>query len=169
MKPTVTIDSREEVSSKAATKLTGLGVATRVEPPPCGDYLVHSYVEGLKPVLVERKTITDLAESAKTGKRLWKQLEELKAQDAEPVLLLEGWLGTLRRITSWSETAIIGVIDAVQDSWGVKVVPSADFNWALTWLARKAKKLRETLVKKEYALRPAAPREAPLSEYSLRS
>ena len=86
--PRIVVDSRESVAApKIVSGLRDMGVKVRVELLEAGDY----YILGEKPVLVERKHVTDLVGSVRT-RRLWSELDAVKRAEAEPLLLVEGSL-----------------------------------------------------------------------------
>lgn len=77
----ITIDTRES-GSALAQFLVMRGLRVRTEPLPTGDYAVSDRV------LVERKSVKDLAASVRDG-RLWDQLPRL-ARAGTGILLVEG-------------------------------------------------------------------------------
>ncbi len=151
----VVVDSREASSVQdIVEQLRAKGLRVAVAKLGAGDYYLLSAGEK-PPVLVERKTVYDFANSIKDG-RLWDQAKRLaqaaREDGARPVIILEGWLGRLER-TGWSMAAILRAIDELTLEMGIPVVPSPDRYSTAAWLAAKAKALGETDRKRVVRLR----------------
>lgn len=137
----VTVDSREAASAKRIVEaLRAAGLEVYVEPLPVGDYLLPGG-DGVDPLLVERKTVTDFVGSVRDG-RLWGQVRvmlDARRDGVKPVILLEGWLGLVRKMTRWQDAALARILEAVALDWGVPVLPLPDSRATAAWLAARAR------------------------------
>lgn len=152
----IIIDSREAAKNPdivEGIKKKGLRVA--VITLNVGDYYLLA-TENKQPVLVERKTIIDLANSIKDN-RVWEQVQLLREaavkENAQPVLLLEGSFYSLTRYTKWNITSILRVLDEITLKYKVPILPSPNKNATIQWLVAKAKSLGETSKKRVIRLR----------------
>lgn len=152
----VIIDSRE--ASKAKDIVEGLkkkGLKVAVVGLEVGDYYLLAR-EPSEALLVERKTVLDLANSIKDN-RVWDQAKRLKEaaekEGVKPLLLLEGWLGLIEKKTQWSITAVLRVIDELILDWGIPVLPVHNRRALIAWLAAKARSLGSTSEKRVIRLR----------------
>jgi len=126
--PRIVVDSRESVATpKIVSGLKDMGIKVRVELLEAGDY----YLPGEKPVLVERKHVTDL----------------------EPVLLVEGSLALIEKFTNWNPKSIVGIINSVILEWNVPVVTVPSQRWTVIYLASLAEDLIKEKKAKIYPLR----------------
>ena len=138
---TVRVDSREASAAKDIVEsLRNAGIEVVVEPLPVGDYLLPG-ADGVKPVLAERKTVIDFINSIRDG-RLWGQIRamlEAERDGVKPVLLLEGWLGLVRKVTKWQDAAVARILEGVALDWGVPILPLPDKKATIAWLVTRAK------------------------------
>jgi len=147
--PKIVVDSRESVAApRVVSGLRDLGVNVRVELLEAGDY----YIPGEKPVLVERKHVTDLVGSVRT-RRLWNELDGIKRAEAEPVLLVEGSLALIEKFTNWNPKSIVGIINSVILEWNVPVVTVPSQRWTVIYLAGLAEDLSKDKKAKVFPLR----------------
>lgn len=140
----VVVDSREAAkASRIVEGLRAAGLEVAVAHLSAGDYYLLAE-ESSRPLLVERKTVTDLLNSIRDN-RLWSQLKLLKEaaekEDVDLVIVLEGWLGVVERYRSWRVQAVLRILDEVLLDWGVPILPSPNTNATARWLATKAKSL----------------------------
>lgn len=121
----------------------------------CGDYLFIGS-EDHRPLLVERKTVTDFMGSIKD--RLIPQLKCLKEfeEKGDVCLLFEGWMGLIRKRTKWKNASASRFLESVALVWRVPIIPSADYVWTIEWFKAKAKSMGKPKEKKIYSLRPSA-------------
>ncbi len=152
----VIIDSREDSKHPEFRKnmlLKGLKVA--VKSLPAGDFLLLA-PPGKKPVLVERKTVTDFANSIRDN-RVWEQaklLVEAAGKDGyQPFIVIEGWLGILERYRGWRIQSILRVIDTLLIDFKIPVLNTPNKNATIEWIIAKAKSLGKTEEKKVYRMR----------------
>lgn len=152
----IIIDSRE--ASKNSDIVEGIkrrGLRVAVVALSAGDYYLLA-TEDKQPILVERKTIIDLANSIRDN-RIWEQVQLLREaaakENAQPILLLEGSFYSLTRYTKWNITAILRVLDEIALKYKVPILPTPDKNATIQWLVAKAKSLGETNKKKTIRLR----------------
>ena len=147
--PRIVVDSRESVAApKIVSGLRDMGVKVRVELLEAGDY----YILGEKPVLVERKHVTDLVGSVRT-RRLWSELDAVKRAEAEPLLLVEGSLALIEKFTGWNPKSIAGIINSIILEWDLPVVMVPSQRWTVIYLASLAEDLSKEKETKVYPLR----------------
>lgn len=155
------VDSRE--ASKAG-EIHGMlvkvfGEQVGVRALEVGDYLLDGS-EGV--AVVERKTVTDLLSSMKpdeSGKgRIWSQLDQLsEAGPCEKILVIEGWMGIVRRVTEWNEASIYRLIEEIQRSYDdLVVVFTPDWRGTGHYLIAKYRSLRERREPRELRLRASS-------------
>lgn len=152
----VIIDSREDAANpEFKVKLAVEGVKTAVRELPAGDFLILAPTGG-KSVLVERKTVDDLANSIRDG-RIWEQvalLRESASRDGHiPVLLVEGCLEKLEKHRGWRIQSVIRVLDTIAIDQGVPVLNSPSKEATIKWIAAKAKSLGRTEEKRFVRMR----------------
>ncbi len=152
----IVVDTRE--ASRNRDIVDGLrrrGIRVAIAELGAGDYYLLATEPG-KAILVERKTVTDLANSIRDN-RLWDQLKRLREAaregDARPLILLEGWLGLLEKRTQWNITAILRILDEIVLDWGIPIVPVHRKEATIAWLAAKARSLGSTEKKRVFRLR----------------
>jgi len=156
----ITIDSRE-ASIKLRNGLTirkyleRMGLNVAVDALPIGDYYLHAGGKD-ESVVIERKTIVDLANSIKDG-RLWNQITALsdvkREEGINVILLVEGWLKLLEKFTRWKPQAILRLIEVIQTKYGIPIVYSPSWEWSALYIKTKAESLGKTEEKRVYPLR----------------
>lgn len=153
----VVIDSNEAwQNTRLVEDLKKAGYKVAIQSLPAGDFYFHGPKQ---PVLVERKTSRDFANSV-LDDRLWNQLTKLKMKQKELgchiILLIEGsWYRVIER-TKWNRASIIGIIDSIRDpnGWNIEILgPFPSKVWTSAWIMRRAKKSKEIDSKTIYALR----------------
>jgi ERCC4-type nuclease len=146
------VDSRE--ASKQPRLLSSLSQALRVKVDllPAGDYLLPSPA-GRRPLLLERKTPTDLVQGLKG--RLWPQLKGLAEAkgEADVAIAIVGYLPVIRKLTRWNESAVARLIEEIVLEWQIPVIPCPDDRWFIGWLVAKARSLGRPEEKRSYPLR----------------
>lgn len=152
----IVVDSREASKNKDIIEaLRAKGLRLAVLELEAGDYYLLSSKPG-SAVLVERKTVTDMANSIRDG-RIWDQARRLKEaaerDNVRPLILLEGWLGVLEKRTRWNIAAFLRIIDELVLDWGIPVLPTHNKKATIAWLAAKAKSLGRTEEKRVMRLR----------------
>jgi len=128
--------------------LRRLGAEITFEVLPAGDYAVGSAM------LVERKTVGDLHRSVAT-RRLWAQLEKLRANADGAWLLIEGPKLDAGEL---SEQGIRGAVLAVIET-GLPVIWSGSPGDSARWLVRLAARARMSRAPSPWVMR--APRRRP--------
>jgi ERCC4-type nuclease len=152
----VVVDSREASKNKDVVEaLRSKGLKVAVAELEVGDFYLLA-VDPSKALIVERKTVTDFANSVRDG-RIWDQAKRLKEaalrDNVRPLILLEGWLGVIEKRTRWNMSAILRVLDELVLDWGIPVLPSPNKRSTIDWLAAKAKSLGRTGEKRVVRLR----------------
>jgi DNA excision repair protein ERCC-4 len=152
----VVVDTREAAKNRdVVEELRAKGLRVAVLELAAGDYYLLSS-DPARAVLVERKTVTDMANSIRDG-RIWdqaKRLREAARQDGvRPLIVLEGWLGVIEKRTRWNIAAFLRILDELVLDWGIPVLPTHNKKATAAWLAAKAKSLGKTEEKKVIRLR----------------
>ncbi len=152
----VVVDSREASKNKdIVEELKKKGLRVAVLELEVGDYYLLAS-EPSKAVIVERKTVTDFANSIRDG-RIWDQARRLKEaaekDGVKPLILLEGWLGVIEKRTRWNMAAVLRVIDELVLDWGIPVLPTHNKRATIEWIAAKAKSLGKPAEKRVMRLR----------------
>jgi len=152
----IIIDSREASKQRdIVEELRRRGLKVAIRNLSAGDYYLLA-TEDKKPILVERKSIIDFANSVRDN-RIWEQAKLLKEfenkEDAIAILLIEGSFSLLKRFTKWNITAILRVIDEIITTWNLRVLPTPNKEATIAWLAAKAKSLGATNRKRIIRLR----------------
>jgi len=124
----IVIDSREVKQAKGILEgLKRLGVEAEVSFLDAGDYLVGD-------VLIERKTPTGFVSDVRSM-RLWKELDKLKrCVDVKPVLVIEGSLSLIEKITRWSPSQVLGTLNSVILDWGIPAIILPSRRWFMIYL-----------------------------------
>jgi len=112
-RPRIYVDVRER-GSGVPEALTQLGAAVIYEQLGIGDYVVSDRVA------VERKTVPDLVESLFDG-RLFDQARRMAEHYEKPVLIVEGDLASLERVTARGLQAL-QALTAISLDYGVIVL-----------------------------------------------
>jgi len=154
------VDSREAAKCKEVYKMlvSSFGQQVAVRKLEVGDYLLDG-AEGV--AVIERKTITDLLSSMKPDEsgrgRIWSQLDQLSEIDSlEKILLVEGWIGLVRKLTRWDEASIYRLIESIQKSYAIPVIHTADWKGTALYLIAKYKSLQERREPRDLRLRASS-------------
>lgn len=152
----IVMDSREfSKNPDVKDMLERNGVKTAVSKLEVGDYLLLASEEN-RPILIERKSIMDFAQSIRDG-RLWEQakllLDHCVDNNYQPLILIEGSLSLLRKHSGWSIQSVLRAIDTVILDFKIPVLNTPDKESTISWLVVKAKSLGETSKKRIYRLR----------------
>lgn len=154
----IIIDSREDSKNPDFRKeFISNGLKVSIQPLPVGDFLLlTSPSSGKKPVLIERKTVVDFANSIRDN-RVWGQakllVEAADRDDYQPFIVIEGWLGVLEKYRGWRIQSILRVIDTLMLEYGIPVLNTPNKRSTIAWLIAKAKSLGKTEEKRIYRLR----------------
>jgi len=139
----VVVDTRE-YSSRLGKRIVGYlkqdkDFEVKVDILDVGDYYIPG---GSTDILIERKTVIDLLNAAKT-KRLWNQLKELlSVVDAEVYMILEGGEGMVKKFTKWSLEAFEGLKFMISHVFGIKILPTTSYGGTAILIKTIAKKVQ---------------------------
>lgn len=137
-RPIVYVDSREASTrpgKRIIEKLNELGSDVRIKALDYGDYLIGENVA------VERKAIPDFATTL-TKRFLFDQILEMKKAYPESLLLLEGYMGVLRKFSRISPESLNGALFALAKS-GIPIIPTIDYKDTALFLFIAAKQLQK--------------------------
>lgn len=112
-RPRIYVDVREK-GSGVPEALTSLGAAVIYEQLSVGDYVVSDRI------VVERKTVPDLAESLFDG-RLFDQARRMSEYYEKPLIIIEGRVEDLERATGRA-TQVLQALAALTVDYGVGVL-----------------------------------------------
>lgn len=148
-KPVIYIDSREASSSigtKIVQNLMGLGADVKLVKLEFGDYLVG------EDVAIERKTIVDFVGTL-TRRFLFNQIFEMKKVYPKSLMILEGYMGVLRKFSRISPESVSGALFALAQN-GIPVIPTIDHEDTAIFIYTAARQ-EQTLEKRAPMVRPA--------------
>ncbi len=146
----VLVDSREASKNKdLVEKIRSKGIKVAIVSLEVGDYFLLA-TEGKKPVIVERKTVIDLANSIRDN-RIWDQAKLLREaairENAQPLIVVEGSFYSLTRFTKWNLTSILRVMDELVLKMNIPILPTPNKEATAEWIAAKARSLGATAKK----------------------
>ena len=155
------VDSREasKVGEIYRMLVNVFGEQVGVKVLDVGDYLLDGS-EGV--AVVERKTIMDLLNSMKPDEagrgRIWSQLDQLnEAGSFEKILVIEGWMGIVRKVTGWNESSIYRLMEGIQRAYeDFVVIFTPDWKGTGHYLIAKYKSLQERREPRELRLRASS-------------
>ncbi|MEM1661827.1 MAG: ERCC4 domain-containing protein [Desulfurococcaceae archaeon] len=152
----IVMDSREfSKNPDVKNMLEKNGIKVAVTKLEIGDYLLLASGKA-KPILIERKSIMDLAQSIR-DRRLWDQAKLLinhcDENGYQPLIIVEGDISLLRKYSNWSIQSILRAIDTVILDFKIPVLNTPDKESTVQWLIVKARSLGETSEKRIYRLR----------------
>jgi ERCC4-type nuclease len=136
--PVIYMDSREastSVGKKIAQRLNEFGADLRVKTLDFGDYLVGG------DVAIERKTVFDFVGTL-TKRFLFDQILNMRNVYPRSLVLLEGYMGVLRRFSRIRPESIYGSLFALAHC-GVPVVPTIDHKDSALFIFTAAKQLQK--------------------------
>jgi ERCC4-type nuclease len=148
-KPVIYADSREASSStgkEIVKKLMELGADVKLVKLEFGDYLVGG------DVAIERKTIVDFVGTL-TRRFLFNQIFEMRRVYPRSLMVLEGYMGVLRKFSRISPESVSGALFALAQN-GVPIIPTIDHKDTAVFLYTAAR--QEQIVEKRMPMvRPA--------------
>jgi ERCC4-type nuclease len=152
----VVIDSREDSKHpEFKTILTREGLHVAIRELPVGDFLIIA-PSGGRSILVERKTVDDLANSIRDN-RIWDQsrlLVEAAERDGHIALIIvEGDLEKLEKCREWRVHSVLRVLDTLILDMNIPVLFTPNKNATIMWIATKAKSLGKREEKRVMRLR----------------
>lgn len=152
----VVIDSREDSKHPEFREMLDReGLKTAVRELTAGDFLLMA-PPGKRSILVERKTVDDLANSVRDN-RIWEQssllLEEARRDGHQPLIIIEGWLGNLEKYRGWRIQSILRVLDTLILDMGIPVLNTPSKEATIAWIVAKAKSLGRTEEKRVFRMR----------------
>lgn len=134
--PTIYVDSREAANrngKKIVGRLGELGAVTIVRKLDFGDYFIGDGVA------IERKTVFDLANTL-TQRFLFDQIFEMKEAYPKSLLLIEGYMGLLRKFRRISPESLSGALFTLAQA-NIPIVPTIDCENTAVFLFTSAKQL----------------------------
>lgn len=143
----IVVDSREVKQAKGILEgLKKLGVEVEVSFLEAGDYLVGD-------ILIERKTPTGFVSDVKSM-RLWNELDKLKrCIDVKPILVIEGSLSLIEKITKWSPSQVLGVLNSIIIDWKIPAIILPSRRWFMIYLQQLNKRTEEIKKERPHPLR----------------
>ncbi|MEM1628807.1 MAG: ERCC4 domain-containing protein [Desulfurococcaceae archaeon] len=152
----IVIDSRENSKHpEFRESFVKEGLKVSIQELPAGDFLLIAPPDK-RSILVERKTIDDLANSIRDN-RLWEQSEVLmeiaKRDGHKPLLLIEGSFTYLERYRGWKIQSILRAIDTLVLDLEIPVLYAPHKEATIAWLIAKAKSLGSSEGKRLMRLR----------------
>ena len=111
----IVVDEREKKSG-IPDILKGIGINLEIKTLPVGDYIVAPET------VVERKTISDLISSIFDG-RLFDQCNRLKEHYQFPILLIEGDIDEIEKLTE-NPFVFYGAISSIALDFKIPVIPT---------------------------------------------
>ncbi len=151
--PIIYLDNNEAAEGKQLKgMIQSCGVKVEVKSLPC-DAIIQSKDGSV--IAIERKAVVDFANSIR-NRHLWDQCSVLSEYKPNAYLVLEGYLPLIQKVTKMPEKSVRGMINAVLDGFGIKMVPSANTWWTAQWLAEKTLDAGNPKERKELSLRTSA-------------
>lgn len=152
----VVIDSREDAANpEFKIVLSAEGIKIAIRELPAGDFLLLAPPGG-RSILVERKTVDDLANSIRDG-RIWEQINLLReSADRDghiPLVLVEGCLDKLEKFRGWRVQSVLRVLDTITVDYGIPVLNSPSKEATIKWIAAKSRSLGRTEEKRVVRMR----------------
>ncbi len=115
----IIVDSREAAFARQILKiLRELRAEIEIKKLEVGDYVLS------EDVAVERKTVVDFVETL-TRRNLFEQIYALKEAYTRPILVLEGYLGIIRKFSKININSVLGALAALARN-GISVIPTID-------------------------------------------
>ena len=152
----IVVDSREDAKHpEFKSTFTREGLRVAVQELPAGDFLLLA-APGKQSVLVERKTVDDLANSIRDN-RIWEQsflLREAATRDGHKALIVvEGHLDKLEKYRGWRVQSVLRVLDTLVLDMNIPVLFTPSKEATVAWIVAKAKSLGKTEEKKVMRMR----------------
>ncbi|MFH0749140.1 MAG: ERCC4 domain-containing protein [Candidatus Bathyarchaeota archaeon] len=135
-KPTIYVDSREASNrngKRIINLLNDLNIEAVVVKLDFGDYLLGENIA------IERKTVFDLANTL-TQRFLFEQIFKMKEAYPKSMVLIEGYMGLLRKFSRISPESMSGALFALTQV-NIPLVPTIDYKDTAIFLATSAKQL----------------------------
>lgn len=148
-KPVIYTDSREAsspIGKEIVKKLMELGADVKLVKLEFGDYLVG------EDVAIERKTIVDFVGTL-TRRFLFNQIFEMRRVYPRSLMVLEGYMGVLRKFSRISPESVSGALFALAQN-GIPIIPTIDHKDTAVLLYTAARQ-EQILEKRAPVVRPA--------------
>jgi len=150
----IVVDSNEYSLCDIGRNLEKFGLEIKVTKLPIGDYLLLTGRDDRKPILIERKTVTDFIGSIKG--RLWNQLKYLSnaKEKVDVLLLIEGWWGIIDKLDiKFNRTAVWRIMDTIILRFNIPIIQLPNKFETIKWMAQLSKSLNGEKKKTYYPLR----------------
>lgn len=134
-RPEIVIDSREASNrngKKILNSLEKFDIDIIVKKLDFGDYLIGD-------VAIERKTVFDLVNTL-TQRFLFDQIFRMKEAYPRSIVLIEGYMGLLRKFSRITPESLSGALFAIAQA-SIPVIPTIDCQDTATFLATSAKQM----------------------------
>lgn len=133
----IKMDTRE-LSSPEGRKIKQLleahNIEIELEVLEVGDYYIPPGENHDFGIVIERKEMMDLLTSAKS-KRLWDQLKRLVSlENADKLVIIEGYLSATKKFTQWKPQAVTGLITSILFDFEVPLLFSPSWFWTAYYL-----------------------------------
>jgi ERCC4-type nuclease len=130
------MDSREAASrtgKRIIQELCALGAEVSIMKLDFGDYIVG------EDITIERKTVFDLAGTL-TQRFLFDQIFKMRENYPRSLVIIEGYMGVLRKFRRISAESINGALFALAQN-GIPLVPTIDYKDTAVFLVTASKQL----------------------------
>jgi len=74
----------------------------------------------------------------------------------EKILLVEGWIGIVRKLTEWNEASLYRLLESIQKAYGIPVVYTPDWRGTAQYLIAKYRSLKERREPRDLRLRASS-------------
>lgn len=138
-KPKICVDSREASNvngKKIISLLNKLGAEITVTKLDFGDYLIG------EDVAIERKTVFDFANTL-TQRFLFDQIFKMREAYPNSLLLIEGYMGLLRKFRRITPESLNGALFTLAHS-NIPIVPTIDYKDTAVFIITSARQLLKT-------------------------
>jgi len=149
----IVVDSREASNKNGQyiiEQLKKKGYEVEIKPLEVGDY----YLLGInKNLIIERKTCWDYIHAVGSRRMIDQILQLVNAENAGPVLLIEGSVAMIKKFSKWSDDGVAGALVSDIFDWGLPVIFVSSRYWSSVFIAKIMKNIGTPKEAKFYPLR----------------